>query len=104
MDLPGEVVEAILRLVEVELITKEREKTKLMEESLRADLAALEAKERERSMLQREKDRLLAIKEADENLVAAFVEADGNNISLDELIAILALIRHGGNGGGFGGV
>ncbi|XVF42490.1 hypothetical protein PTKIN_Ptkin01aG0367700 [Pterospermum kingtungense] len=75
-----------------------------MEESLMADVAAVEAKEREWSMLQREKDRVLAIKEAEDQLVADFLEADGHNMNLDMLIAVLALIRRGGgNGGGFGG-
>ncbi|XVE90102.1 hypothetical protein DITRI_Ditri20bG0050500 [Diplodiscus trichospermus] len=70
--------EALVRLVEVEL-EKEREKTWLMEESLMADLAALQAMERERLLLLEERDRLLAANEAAERLVADFLEPDGND-------------------------
>ncbi|XVE90100.1 hypothetical protein DITRI_Ditri20bG0050300 [Diplodiscus trichospermus] len=104
------ICEAFVRVVEVEL-AKEREKTRLMEESLRADEAALEAKERERSMLLREKDRVVAVKEAEEKLVADFLEADGRNKSFDKkamMDAIVALRSpescDGNGGGGFGGV
>ncbi|XP_022744187.1 uncharacterized protein LOC111295087 isoform X2 [Durio zibethinus] len=95
---------AIVRVVEAEL-TKEREKTRLMEESLRADRAALEAKERERTMLVREKDRMVATKEAGDKLVAVFLEADGNNENFDEkamMAAIVALLSHDGGDDGDG--
>ncbi|XP_022743802.1 uncharacterized protein LOC111294651 [Durio zibethinus] len=103
MDPLGAVDEAILSVPEAEL-TKEREKTKLMKESARADQAALEAKERELAMLVRKKDRMLATKEAGDRLVDVFLEADGNNENFDEtamMDAILALIRDdGGDDGG----
>ncbi|XVF42484.1 hypothetical protein PTKIN_Ptkin01aG0367000 [Pterospermum kingtungense] len=104
------VVEALIRVAEVEM-RNEREKTKAMEESLRADRAELEAKERERSILLRVKDRALAVKEAEEKLVADFLEAVGSNKSLDEkatMEAIVALLGRdgagGSDGGGLGGV
>ncbi|XWS64822.1 hypothetical protein CRYUN_Cryun05aG0037200 [Craigia yunnanensis] len=110
MDPRDEVIhEAIVRAVEV-VLTSEREKTRLMDESLRADRAELEEKERERSMLLREKDRMHAVKDAEEKLVADFLEADGNNKNFHDkamMDAIVALIsRDGGDGsndGGFGG-
>ncbi|XVE90117.1 hypothetical protein DITRI_Ditri20bG0051900 [Diplodiscus trichospermus] len=68
---------ALVRLAEVAL-EMEREKTRLMEESLGAELAALEAKERERSLLLEERGQFLAVKEAGEKLLADFLKADGN--------------------------
>ena len=62
-------------------------------------------------MLLREKDQLLAVKEAEEKLIADFLEADGNNKNFhdkDMMEAIVALRSHYGgdsnNGGGFDGV
>ncbi|XVF42489.1 hypothetical protein PTKIN_Ptkin01aG0367600 [Pterospermum kingtungense] len=104
------VVEALIRVAEVEL-RNEREKTRVMEESLRADRAELEAKERERSMLLRVKDRGFAVKEAEEKLVADFLEAVGTNKSFDEKAAMKAIVAllgrdgaGGSDGGGLGGV
>ncbi|XVE90110.1 hypothetical protein DITRI_Ditri20bG0051200 [Diplodiscus trichospermus] len=55
-----------------------------MKESLRAHEAAMEAKERERVMLLREKYQMLAVKEAEKKSVADFLEADSNNQNFDE--------------------
>ncbi|XVF30893.1 hypothetical protein REPUB_Repub16aG0097400 [Reevesia pubescens] len=105
MDPRDAVADAILRFLEVE-VGKERDKTRLMEESFMADRAALEAKERERSMLLREKDRILEVKKEKEKLVADFLEADGNKNFDDQkamLDAIEALMsREGGDGSNAG--
>ncbi|XVF30891.1 hypothetical protein REPUB_Repub16aG0097200 [Reevesia pubescens] len=82
-----------------------------MEESLRADQATMEAKERECAMLIREKDRMIAVKEAEEKLVADFLEVDGNKNSDDQKVmldSIVALMNpctsdDSNNGKGFGG-
>ncbi|XVF42479.1 hypothetical protein PTKIN_Ptkin01aG0366500 [Pterospermum kingtungense] len=111
MDPPAAVVvEALIFVAEVEL-RNEREKTRIMKESLRAERAALEAKERERSMLLTVKGRVIEVKEAEEKLVADFLEAVGSNESFDEkatMEAIVALLGHdgagGSEGGGLGGV
>ncbi|XP_022719978.1 uncharacterized protein LOC111277827 [Durio zibethinus] len=108
MDRRGQdIIEFILRVLEIEL-GREREKTRLMEESLRADRAALEAKGRERWILMREKDRMLAVKEVEEKLVADFLEAEANKNFDDQkamIDAIVALMSRGaGEGNNAGGV
>ncbi|XVF30894.1 hypothetical protein REPUB_Repub16aG0097500 [Reevesia pubescens] len=74
-----------------------------MKESLGADLAALEAKEIEREMLKREKNQMLAVKEANEKLVADCLEAgDKKNFDAqkDMLGAIEAAMNPGPGGNG----
>ncbi|KAK6232850.1 hypothetical protein QQP08_016240 [Theobroma cacao] len=106
MDPQGQnLVEAILLALEVAL-AKERDNTRLMEERLRAGQAALKAKERERSMLTTEKDRVLALKEDGEKLVSDFLEADGKKNFDDQkamMDAVVAMINSGGGDGGKGG-
>ncbi|XVE90107.1 hypothetical protein DITRI_Ditri20bG0051000 [Diplodiscus trichospermus] len=94
-----------LRFLEVEL-EKKREKTRLMEESHRADQAALKAKEGEVSLL-----RVLADEEAQEKLFSDFLEADGNlkNFDAKTMMGVLAPFLSpdgpdGNDAGGFGGV
>ncbi|XP_022718963.1 uncharacterized protein LOC111277079 isoform X2 [Durio zibethinus] len=108
MDPQGQdVFEVILRVLEIEL-EREREKTRLMEESLRADRSALEAKERERWILVREKDRMLAVKEVEEKLVADFLEAEASKNFDDQKAMIDAIVasmcRGAGEGNNTGGV
>ncbi|XVF30897.1 hypothetical protein REPUB_Repub16aG0097800 [Reevesia pubescens] len=110
MDPRDAVADAILRFLEVE-VGKERDMTRLMEESFMADRAALEAKERERSMLLREKDRILEVKKEKEKLVADFLEADGNKnfddqkAMLDAIEALMSRVSgDGSNAGEFDGI
>ena len=85
-----------------------------MQERLRADEAALRAKERERSKLLTEKDRVLGLKETGKRLVDAFhqLEADGD-MNSDDATAMMQAIAawmnnfgggHGNCGGGVAGV
>ncbi|KAK8634115.1 hypothetical protein V6N13_014944 [Hibiscus sabdariffa] len=57
---------------------KKREKTREMEQQLRADRAAMKAREIERLMLMTDKDEMLAVKNTMDKLVADFLEADDN--------------------------
>ncbi|KAK8634120.1 hypothetical protein V6N13_014949 [Hibiscus sabdariffa] len=89
----------------------EREKTREMAEQLRADRAAMEAKENERLMLMADKDEMLAVTKTVDKLVANFLEADDDkNFDAqkdmeNEIVALMS--RDGGhddgNTGGSGG-
>ncbi|GMI65106.1 hypothetical protein HRI_000179900 [Hibiscus trionum] len=68
----------MLRLWEAEL-GKKRQKTREMEEQLRADRAAMDAKENELLMLMWERDQKLAEIKAVDELVSQFLEAEDNN-------------------------
>ncbi|XP_039022502.1 uncharacterized protein LOC120154969 [Hibiscus syriacus] len=89
-------MELILRLYEAQLGNK-REKTREMEEQLRADIAALDAKENERLMLVSERDQKLAVKKAVDKLVSEFLHAeDDKNFDTQKGMKeeIVALLRH----------
>ncbi|WRX23277.1 hypothetical protein QQP08_015764 [Theobroma cacao] len=92
------LVEALMRALEV-VLAKERERTRLMKKRLRVSQTKLKAREGECSMLRTEKDRLLALKEEEEKLVAGFLEAEGKEYFNDQK----AMINSGGGGGGKGG-
>ncbi|XVF30895.1 hypothetical protein REPUB_Repub16aG0097600 [Reevesia pubescens] len=98
MDSHGQdIVEDILRVAEVEL-GKDREKTKHMKELLGADLAALKAKEIVHEKLKREKNQMLAVEQANQKLVADFLEADDKknfDAQKDMLGAIAAAMNPG---------
>ncbi|XP_039022505.1 uncharacterized protein LOC120154975 [Hibiscus syriacus] len=101
-----QVMELIQRLFEAEL-GKKRERTRVMEERLRADIAALDAKENERLMLASERDQKLAVKKAVDKLVSEFLQAEGNkNFDAQKAMEkdIVALMSpDGGDGGNTGG-
>ncbi|XVF06526.1 hypothetical protein REPUB_Repub06bG0056300 [Reevesia pubescens] len=78
----------------------ERDKTRLMQESLWAYRATLEAKKRDHSMILRENDQILANKKVEEKLVADFLEVDGKKNFDDQksmMDAIVALMISGGD-------
>ncbi|KAL4376990.1 hypothetical protein GQ457_02G031730 [Hibiscus cannabinus] len=107
MDSEGyDVIEFILCLLEVEM-GNEREKSREMAEQLRADGAAMEAKENERLMLIAHKDEMLAVTKTVDKLVADFLEADHNKnfdaqkAMENEIVALMS--RDDGNTGGSGG-
>ncbi|XP_021283145.1 uncharacterized protein LOC110415766 [Herrania umbratica] len=75
-----------------------------MKKRLRAGQAKLKAKEGELSMLRTEKDRVLALKEVGETLVADFLEADGKKNFADQKAMINIGGSDGGKGAGFDGV
>ncbi|MBA0618711.1 hypothetical protein Godav_028014 [Gossypium davidsonii] len=93
-------------LLEVEM-RKKREKTREMEEQLRADRAALEAMENERLMLMRERDDKIAEKKTVDKLVADFLQADANGdfeaqkAMENQIVAFIS--RDAGNTGPSGG-
>ncbi|KAK8712892.1 hypothetical protein V6N13_148120 [Hibiscus sabdariffa] len=98
------VIELILRFWEAEL-RKMREKTREMEEQLRADRSAMVAKENERLMLMRERDHKLAEIKAVHKLVSEFLEAgDNNNFHAQKAMKnqIIAFMTGGMNGENIG--
>ncbi|XP_039022507.1 uncharacterized protein LOC120154976 [Hibiscus syriacus] len=97
-------MELILCLYEAQL-GKKRDKTREMEEQLRADIAALDAKENELLILVSERDQKLAVKKAVDKLVSEFLQAEDNkNFDAQEAMKkeIVALLGHhdGGNTAG----
>ncbi|KAK8689816.1 hypothetical protein V6N13_088526 [Hibiscus sabdariffa] len=98
------VIELILRFWEAEL-RKMRERTRGMEEQLRADRASMDAMENERLMLMRERDHKLAEIKAVDKLVSQFLEAEDNNnfhaqkAMKDQIIAFMRQDDGGGMNG-----